>query len=68
MLSEVATQVERSMKIRGQQIPFDVIFDNANDGIFIIDPRHDRIVDANPQACQMLGYSQREIRRTPISR
>ncbi len=67
MLSEVATQVERSMNIRGQRIPFDVIFDNANDGIFIFDPRHDRIVDANPQACQMLGYSQREIRRTPIS-
>ncbi len=67
MLSEVATQVERSMNIRGQRIPFDVIFDNANDGLFIFDPRHDRIVDANPQACQMLGYSQREIRRTPIS-
>lgn len=60
-------QVERSRRIGNGQIAFDTLFDNANDGIFIVDPWHDRIVDANPKACEMLGYTQREIRRTPIS-
>lgn len=67
MLREAATQGERSMQISRRPAHFDVFFDNANDGIFIIDPWHDRVVDANPKACQMLGYDQREIKRTPVS-
>lgn len=67
MLSEAAPQSERSTSVRERQVPFDAVFDNASDGIFIVDPANDRIVDANPAACQMLGYSPQEIRRTPIS-
>ena len=67
MLSEPTTRDTRRIHVHGRRVPFDVVFDHANDGIFILDPLHDRIVDANPQACEMLGYSHNEIRRTPIS-
>jgi len=44
------------------------IFDYSNDAIFIIDPAQDQIVDANPKACNMLGYSREELLSVPVSR
>ncbi|TVR62152.1 MAG: PAS domain S-box protein [Candidatus Competibacteraceae bacterium] len=43
------------------------IFAHSNDAIFILDPAQDRIVEANPRACAMLGYSRAELLATPIS-
>lgn len=43
------------------------IFENSNDAVFVIDPPRDAIVDVNPQACSMLGYSRDELLSTPIS-
>jgi len=43
------------------------IFTYSNDAIFIIDPAQDRIIEANPWACAMLGYSHEELLATPIS-
>jgi PAS domain S-box-containing protein len=37
------------------------IFDYSNDAIFVIDPKGDRILEANPKAAKMLGYSQEEL-------
>ncbi len=37
------------------------IFDQSNDAIFVIDPESDRIVNANPMASVMLGYSPSEL-------
>ncbi|MEM1255247.1 MAG: PAS domain S-box protein [Cyanobacteria bacterium P01_H01_bin.21] len=37
------------------------IFNASNDAIFVIDPSSDRILEANPQATQMLGYSRKEL-------
>ena len=37
------------------------IFESSNDGIFVIDPIGDKIIDANPKACSMLGYSREEL-------
>ena len=68
MTSEVATQGPYCRVSGGHPLPFDVYFDNACDGIFIIDPENDRIVDANPKACEMLGYSKPEMLRMPVSR
>lgn len=56
-----------------QPIPHDsteryrLIFAHSNDAIFILDPVQDRIVEANPRACAMLGYSRAELLATPIS-
>ena len=43
------------------------IFEHSNDGIFVIDPAQDGIVDVNPRACAMLGFSRQELLTMPIS-
>jgi len=43
------------------------IFEHCNDSIFVMDPAADRILDANPKACRMLGYSLDELLTMPIS-
>lgn len=40
------------------------IFDASNDAIFVIDTSSDRILEANPKATQMLGYSRQELLET----
>jgi PAS domain S-box-containing protein len=37
------------------------IFEYSNDAIFVIDPRGDRILEANPKASELLGYSREEL-------
>ena len=43
------------------------IFQHSNDAILVIDPAHDNIVDVNPRACDMLGFSREELLAMPIS-
>jgi PAS domain S-box-containing protein len=45
----------------------DLVFDQSADPVFIADPRADRIIDANPAACRLLGYTREELLVTPIS-
>lgn len=37
------------------------IFEHSNDAIFVIDPKRDRILEANPKASELLGYSREEL-------
>ena len=46
---------------------YQAVFDHSNDAIFVIDPANDCIVDANPRACLMLGYTREELLCLPIS-
>jgi DNA-binding SARP family transcriptional activator len=41
-------------------------FDTIDHPVYVLDPLHDRIVDAN-RACEWLGYSHEELLATPIS-
>ena len=43
------------------------IFEYSNDAIFIIDPTQDRILEADPRACAMLGYTHEGLLSIPIS-
>jgi PAS domain S-box-containing protein len=43
------------------------IFDNSNDAVFLIDPGLDTIVEVNPRACSMLGYTRDELLSVSIS-
>lgn len=43
------------------------IFGYSNDAIFIIDPTQDWILEADPRACAMLGYTHEGLLSTPIS-
>ena len=42
-------------------------FDVASHPVFVIDPLHDRIVEVNRAACELLGYQRDELLATPIS-
>ena len=46
---------------------FRKIFEHANDAILLLDPDADRIVDANAQACELLGYGVDELLGLRIS-
>ena len=46
---------------------FRSIFEHSNDAIFLMDPGSDAILDANPQAERMLGYSRKSLLQTPVS-
>jgi PAS domain S-box-containing protein len=43
------------------------IFLFSNDGIFLFDPDLNEILDVNPRACQMLGYTKEEFFSLPVS-
>jgi PAS domain S-box-containing protein len=40
---------------------FRKIFEHSNDAIYLIDPESNAILDVNPVACRMLGYSREEL-------
>ncbi len=46
---------------------YQAVFDHSNDAIFVINPAEDCIVDANPRACVMLGYTREELLSLPVS-
>jgi PAS domain S-box-containing protein len=41
---------------------FRSVFEHSHDAIFVVDSETHRIVEANPAACRMLGYSLEELR------
>lgn len=43
------------------------IFNYSNDAIFVIDPERDEIIDINPRACSLLGYSREELLSLGVS-
>ena len=60
-----ATVIDEALRESEQR--FRGIFEHSNDSILVIDPKHDKIVEANPQACRMLGFAREELLATPIS-
>jgi PAS domain S-box-containing protein len=46
---------------------FSSVFTYSHDGIIVSDPERDEILDANPRACQMLGYAPAELLSLSIS-
>jgi sigma-B regulation protein RsbU (phosphoserine phosphatase) len=53
--------------LRRSDESFRRIFDHSNDGIFIVDPDRDCIVDVNGRACSMVGFTREELLATPVS-
>ena len=46
---------------------FRKIFDHSNDAIFILDHEHDKIIDVNARASDLLGYTHNQFLSMPIS-
>jgi len=56
-LSEnLSTELERT------EARYRTVFEAVNDAILVIDPERDRILDCNPRAAEVLGYSESELR------
>jgi len=63
-----ASEVESvSEKLRTSNIRFRKIFDHSNDGIFLVDPEGDEIIDVNTKASRMLGYAKEKLLAVEIS-
>lgn len=45
----------------------ELLFEQSSDPVFILDPREDRILDANAAGCRVLGYTREELLATPVS-
>ncbi len=53
--------------MKAKEENFRKIFHHSNDAIFVIDPPNDKILEVNPKACQMLGYSKKELLSMKVS-
>ncbi len=58
---------ERTEELRASEESYRRIFEHSNDAIFAFDLPNDRIVDMNPKACEMLGYSREELLSLRVS-
>jgi PAS domain-containing protein len=50
---------------RGGPGAFRSVFEEHSEPLFVVDPHHDDIMDANPPACVALGYSREELGTPP---
>ncbi len=58
---EIESQQQLNSESTGNDQQFRKIFNASNDAILVIDPRADQILEANPQAEKLLGYSRAEL-------
>ncbi len=54
------------LELRQSEARFRSIFDGSSDAIFLIDVARGRLIDANEEACRMLGYTREEMRALKI--
>jgi PAS domain S-box-containing protein len=62
IVQDITDRKEREQRLQCERDRFEAIFEHSNDAIFLLDPAHDRIEDANPRAEELLGYSPEELR------
>lgn len=53
-------------RIAASEANYRAIFDAANDAIFVHDPRTGAILDANPRAASMFGWTREELRNLDV--
>ena len=46
---------------------FSINYLNSSDAVFLVDPANDKVLEANPRACELIGYSRRDILARPFS-
>ncbi len=55
-------------RLRESENKFRSFFESANDGLYIVDPRKGRILDANTAAYTRLGYTKEELLDMPLAK
>jgi PAS domain S-box-containing protein len=64
---DITKRKEAIQALRVSEERFRKIFEHSNDAIFVVDPTQENIIDVNPRACAMLGYSREELLSLSIS-
>ncbi|TRW92912.1 PAS domain S-box protein [Candidatus Methylobacter oryzae] len=59
-IRDISERKRMEQQLTERESLFHAIFDQATDGIELIDPEELRFVEANPATCRMLGYSYEE--------
>jgi PAS domain S-box-containing protein len=57
----IVTPIDREREARIESQRFRAILDQAEEAIFVVDPRTTRFVDVNHTACRMLRYTRAEL-------
>jgi PAS domain S-box-containing protein len=57
----IVTPIDREREARIENQRFRAIIDQAEEAIFVVDPRTTRFVDVNDTACRMLRYTRAEM-------
>ena len=58
---EISDRLEAEKELASSENRFRAFFDNAGDGILIVDPSNRELLSANRRICSMLGYSVDEL-------
>ncbi len=64
---EMACQQALARAAYAREDRYRKLIEASNDAILVIDPERDQILEANPTACRMLGYTQAELLALPVS-
>ncbi|WP_425492994.1 MEDS domain-containing protein [Natrinema amylolyticum] len=64
---DVTGQKERETELRQTKNRFETVFKQSDDAIYLVDPDAGDIVDANPEACEKLGYTREELLSMELS-
>ena len=59
--SEIQERQQVEAALRQSEIRFRILVENAADAFLLIDPTTGRVLDANRQACENLGYTYEEL-------
>jgi len=60
-LERLAGRLYETARLDGDESDYRELFEKASDGVFLHDPETGVVVDANPRACEMTGYSREEL-------
>ncbi|WP_435180376.1 MEDS domain-containing protein [Halorussus sp. AFM4] len=52
---------QRERQLERTKTRFETVFEQSNDGVLLVDPEADELVDANAAAARMLGYARDEL-------
>ncbi len=66
VLRDITERVEAERQLREKEEQYRSIFEASTDGLFILDLEDSHVVEVNPMACQMWGYTHEEMLGRPI--
>jgi len=67
IIRDISERKRAEQSLKDSEERFRKIFVTSNDAIFVLDLQEDRMLNVNPRACEVLGYSHEELLSIPLS-